>query len=87
MGVISALASADPEAVIYASSPLSPRSEAIVCTEGEGPAGLDYLLEVALAREVLHVGASWRHGREPTPEEAARAVICYAQYDTYEPVQ
>jgi hypothetical protein len=51
--VISALPSADPEAVIYASAPLTPRSEAMICSKAESPAGLDYLLEVALAREVL----------------------------------
>jgi hypothetical protein len=59
----------------------------MVCAEGESPAGLDYLLEVELAREVLHVWANWGHGRQPTPEEAARAVIHYAQHDAYEPVQ
>jgi hypothetical protein len=85
--VIFALPSADPEAVIYASAPLTPRSEAMICAEAESPAGLDYLLEVALAREVLHVWADWRHGRQPTPEQAARAVIHYAQHDAYEPVQ
>jgi hypothetical protein len=58
MDMIFALASADPEAVIYASAPLTPCSEAMVCAEGESPAGLNYLLEVALAREVLHVWAN-----------------------------
>ena len=87
MDVISALASADPEAVIYASAPLTPCSEAMVCAEGESPAALEYLLEVALAREILHVWANWRHGRQPTLEEEARAVIHYAQQDAYEPVQ
>jgi hypothetical protein len=53
---MSALASADPEAVIYASAPLTPHSEAMLCVEAESTAGLDYLLGVALAREVLHVG-------------------------------
>lgn len=87
MDVIFALPSADPEAVIYASAPLTPRSEAMICAEAESPAGLDYLLEVVLAREVLHVWADWRHGRQPTPEQAARAVIHYAQQDAYEPVR
>lgn len=85
--VIFALPSADPEAVIYVSAEPRPRSEAMICAEAESPAGLDYLLEVALAREVLHVLADWRHGRQPTPEQAARAVIHYAQQDVYEPVQ
>jgi hypothetical protein len=85
--VIPALASADPEAVIYASAPLTPHSEAMVCAEGASPVGLDYLLEVALVREVLRVWANWRQGRLPTAEEAARAVIHYAQQDACEPVQ
>jgi hypothetical protein len=85
--VISALPSADPESVIYTSAPLTPRSEAMICAKAESPAGLDYLLEVALAREVLHVWADWQHGRQPTPEQAARAVIHYAQQDAYEPVR
>jgi hypothetical protein len=85
--VIFALPSADPEAVIYASAPLTPRSEAMICAEAESPAGLDYLLEVALAREVLRVWADWRHGRQPTPEQAAGAVIHYAQQDAHEPVR
>ena len=53
----------------------------------ENPAGLDYLLEAAVAREVLQVWASWRQGRHPTAEETASAVIHYAQQDAYEPVQ
>lgn len=54
--------------------------------EGKGPAGLTYLLEVSLARDVLDVWTSWRNGAQPSPEEAARAVIYYAQHDAYEPV-
>ena len=85
--MIFALPSADPEAVIYASAPLMPRSEAMICAEAESPAGLGYLLEVALGREVLHVWADWRHGGRPTPEQAARAVIHYAEQDGYEPAR
>jgi hypothetical protein len=89
LDVMSALVFADPEATIYAATPIAPDSAAMVCVEpedGEGPAGLIYLLEVGLARDVLHVWAQWRNGRAPTPEEAARAVIYYAEHDAYEPV-
>ncbi len=85
--VISALASADPVAVIYCSAPVTPRSQAMICAEGEEPAELGYLLEVALARDVLDSWANWRNGRQPTPEEAAKAVIHYALHDAYEPVR
>ena len=88
MDVLSTLASADPEATIYHALPTSPHSEAMVCVEPEGvgePAGLTYLLEVSLARDVLDVWTNWRNGRRPTAEEAARAVISYARHDAYEP--
>jgi hypothetical protein len=88
--VMSALASADPTGTIYAATPVAPHSDAVVRVESDdrgGPAGHAYLLEVSLARDVLHVWASWRNGKQPTPEEAARAVIYYAQHDAYEPVR
>ena len=89
LDVMSALESADPRATIYVATPVAPHSEATVCVEpveSADPARLTYLLEVSLAREVLHVWTSWRNGRQPTPEEATRAVIYYAQHDVYEPV-
>jgi hypothetical protein len=90
LDVISALASADPEATIYAAVPITPGSTAMVCVEpedGGSPAGLSYLLEVDIAREVLGVWARWRGGKEPTPEEATQAIIHYGEHDAYEPVQ
>ena len=50
------------------------------------PGGLAYLLEVAVAHDVLRVWSSWRDGRQPTPEQAANAIIYYAQQDAYQPV-
>jgi hypothetical protein len=85
--VVSALASADPEATIYVAMPASPYSNATVSADDRGVIGLAYLLEVSLAREVLDVWARWRNGREPTPEEAAGAIIYYAQHDAYEPIR
>jgi hypothetical protein len=90
LDVISALASADSEATIYAAIPIEPHSAAMVCVESEdgaSPTGLSYLLEVDLARDVLDVWARWRDGQEPTPEEATQAVIYYAVHDAYEPLQ
>ena len=49
------------------------------------PLGYDYLLEVALALDVMETWRSWRAGQKPTPEEAAEAVIYYAEHDVYLP--
>ena len=87
--VMAALASADSEATIYVSLPIEPYSDAVVCMEpdeGGDPPGLSYLLEVSLARNVLRVWTRWRGGRQPSLEEAAKAVIYYAQQDAYEPL-
>jgi hypothetical protein len=87
--LMSTLASADPESTIYVVEPIGPYSEVTVCAEpeeGGEPSGHAYLLEVSLARDVLRVWTSWRDGRRPTAEQAARAVIYYAQHDAYEPV-
>jgi len=48
--------------------------------------GHRYLLEVDLANDVIEVWRAWRAGSMPTPEEATMAVIYYAQYDAYQPV-
>src|SRR5260370_35674661 len=88
--VMSAVAHAGPEATISVATPAGPQSKAIVRVEpeeGGDQAGLTYLLEVSLARDVLQVWTSWRNGRQPTAEEAARAVIYYAQHDEYEPAR
>ncbi len=90
LDVVSALASADPEATIYAAEPVAPHSAAMVCVEpedGGSPAGFAYLLEVNLARDVLNVWAQWRDDRAPTLDDAARAIIYYAEHDAYEPVE
>lgn len=48
--------------------------------------GLDYLLEVAVAQEVVAVWRAWRAGREPTAEQRCEAIAHYARDDTYLPV-
>jgi len=76
----------DDGAVIYASRPWSPQASAVVGAGDEHPDGHDYLLEVDLVREVLTVWSAWREDRLPTLDEAALAVIHYANHDSYEPV-
>jgi hypothetical protein len=48
-------------------------------------AGLDYVLEVFIAKEVIAVWSQWRGGRRPTPAEAHRAIVYYAKHDAFEP--
>jgi hypothetical protein len=48
-------------------------------------AGLKYLLEVNLAKEVLEVWRAWREGKEPSPTEKCQAIIYYAKHDSYLP--
>lgn len=73
------------DAVLYAVRPWTAGTDAVL-TEGDGaPAGYEYLLEVDLVLEVLEVWSAWRGGLHPTPEEAADAVIYYAECDAYLP--
>lgn len=73
-------------AVVYARRPWAPGADAVVCDENDAPAGYDYLLEVDLVRDVLRVWTAWRGGVSPTPEDAAEAVVYYAERDAYLPV-
>jgi hypothetical protein len=80
------------ELTIYSRPRPTPQSDAVVLAEPEDgstrPAsagGLHYVLEVFMAREVIEVWQEWR-GRAPTPEEACRAVLHYAEHDAYEPL-
>jgi hypothetical protein len=54
---------------------------------GPPPAGFSYVLEVYLAKEVLEVWTQWRGGRKPSLEEKCRAVIWYAEKDSYVPIE
>jgi hypothetical protein len=49
----------------------------------KAPEGMNYFLELDLAKEVLEVWRNWREGRMPSLEEACEAVIYYAEYDAY----
>jgi hypothetical protein len=52
---------------------------------GKAPSGFRYLIEVHVAKDVVEVWTAWHHGQAPAPEEAARAIIYYAEHDSYEP--
>ena len=92
--VLADLESADEDLTIFAEGgpDANPSSRAVVALEtddGQVPpeaSGLDYLLEVAEAREVLSVWRDWRGGREPSAAEKCEAVIHYAKHDAYLPV-
>jgi hypothetical protein len=85
------LEAADVAPTIFARKPWTPASPCLVLAEeavdGRASSAPDhaYLLEVDLAREVLAVWSDWRSGVAPSPDEAARAVIYYAEHDAYEP--
>ena len=77
------------ERTLYAERPWTPDSRVVVL-EGQGVSptehpGFDYLLEVDLAVEVLEVWSERQSGRLPTPDEAALAIIHYAQNDAFQP--
>lgn len=78
---------------IFAERPWDVDSPAVVaCEETEHGAlpseqGYAYVLEVAIAEEVLSVWSAWRSGRLPTVDEATAAVIHYAEHDAYQPVE
>ena len=81
----------EPGPTIFAKKPWSTDSLAIVLQEdavdgvAPGQPGFSYFLEVEIAKDVIRVWSSWRGGAEPTPEQAVRAAIHYAENDAYEP--
>lgn len=83
----------DDDLTIYSTREATAGSPAVAALEpdsGDLPKsaeGLDYLLEVSLAKEVAEVWRSWRDGREPSPEELCEAVIFYAENDAFIPVE
>jgi hypothetical protein len=50
------------------------------------PEGMEYLLEVFLAKEVLQVWSEWRGGRIPTAGEKIAALEHYHNCDSYLPI-
>jgi hypothetical protein len=89
--LIARLDSFEDDDTIYAAK-ASPTALAAVGRElenGGAPpeaAGLQYLLEVALAKEAVQVWSEWRNGAAPTLDDKVAAVIHYATHDRYLPV-
>ena len=73
-------------AVLHAARPWQAASDVLVSDGDEPPAGYEYLLEVEGVLDVLEVWSAWRDGQLPNPEQAAAAVIHYAERDAYIPV-
>jgi hypothetical protein len=82
------LDSLDSEGTIYAARPWAANSIAVVDSEPEGGGirhdakekGLDYFLEVIIAREILEDLEAYLE-RAPTSEERCERIIQYATYD------
>ena len=89
-GLIARLDEFGEDETIYADS-ATPTARAVVATEpddGSAPVpGLEYLLEIAAAREAIEVWQAWRPGREPTLEDKLEAVLYYAQNDAWLPAE
>jgi len=90
--VIARLDEYSDELTIYSQPDATAHSEAVVRAEPDdgsirppGAGGLQYVLEISTAKEVIDVWQQWR-GRAATPEEACRAVLHYASHDAYEPL-
>lgn len=79
------------ELTIYAQEPWSEGSLAVAVAEPEDgslpveAAGMRYLLEVPLAKDVLEVWREWRGGAVPSLHDSCEAVIHYAENDAYLP--
>ena len=64
----------------------SPAVAALEPEDGSLPpeaAGLDYLLEVEQACEVIEVWRRWRAGQQPSVADKVQAVLHYAKHDAY----
>src|SRR4051794_37255170 len=65
----------------------APRDKVTLMSVPEAEAaGMSYVLEVRIAKEVLEVWAEWRGGRPPSQHDKYAAVIHYATHDAYLPL-
>jgi hypothetical protein len=91
--LVTRLEQMDDELTLYAvggpnASPDSPAIAAREPDDGSLPAeaeGMDYVLEVADAQDVIDVWREWRDGRDPTADERCEAISYYARNDAYLP--
>lgn len=92
--IIQILDKLDDNSIIYITSGISvsPDTEATIgrldeYVENEKPPeGLEYFLEVPIAKEVLEVWSEWIHGKIPEKSEKYEAVIYYVEHDAYLPI-
>lgn len=84
--IVANLDDLDTSACLYVARPRTPTSPAAVVGRGESPEGLEYFLEVNLARDAVEVWTAWRNGRRQTVGEMCEAIIYYADNDAYAPV-
>lgn len=92
--VVAQLDALDEGLTIYAkdgddADPSSPAVAALEPEDGTLPAetaGLQYVLEVDEARDVVKVWQNWRDGREPSVDDKVQAVLHSAKHDAYLPV-
>lgn len=81
----------DDDLTIYAAESWSETSNAVAAREPEDgslppeAAGMRYVLEVSIAREVIEVWSKWRGGAVPTTSERCEAILHYAENDSYLP--
>lgn len=91
--VVTRLEDLDNDLVIYitAGSDWNESSDVVVTVEpddGSIPAnaeGMEYFLEVSVAKNVLDVWQQWRGDREPTLADKCKAIVHYAMNDAYLP--
>lgn len=83
----------DSDAVIFVEAPWGGDARATVVAADDAEAGLmaeqqgmNYFLEVHLAREMLEVWSAWRDNRRPSLADAVAASIYYAQRDAFIPM-
>lgn len=84
--VIERLEEFDREHTIYAARPWTVDSEARVQQDphSTGPlGGLDYLLDVYTALEVIEAWSGHRHGAMPTVAERCEALVYYEGHDAF----
>lgn len=90
--VIASLNEYDGEQTIYVRDAQPHAEECVICendksVSAQAPDEMHYFLEVSMAKEVLAVWSEWRSGCLPTIEEKMSAIIHYATYDSFLPVQ
>jgi len=84
--VVERLGEFNREHTIYAAKPWTVDSEARVQQDPHSTApidGLDYLLDVYTALDVIEVWTEHRDGAHPTIAERCAALVYYANHDAY----